>query len=435
MNKTNLLSQASCLFIGRAGITTLAFISMGAISLATQAAEYNGPRITFDQVYAQPDNQELNLNYARQQAADGDYIAAAGTLERLLFAQPDWDSARLYYALVLHKLDDVQGAEQQLKLLDDRPLTAPQREQVALYRGELGKTRTANNSGEGNFSGRIVVGARWDDNAGNALVDSTLAVTNQGDIAGFLQGTFKFSAPMGANGLKFRAGVNGQTLRHDTFSNADFDTVGGNVGIGGNANNLSWSLDAQALKVFISGSDYLTQIGPKLSVSTNLSADTKVTLSGAYYDQDYKDLPFTFAETTRSGDKYTILASIKRKLSGQTTVGASIGYDNKKAANPLFAYDGIRFGANFRSKFDSGVYVKGRAQYRMLSYDTIAPAVQRDDDHISGKISVGAALSDLGINVDNMAVEGGVNYINRGSNIAGLDYENFGAEFKFIFDF
>lgn len=434
MNKITLLSQASCLLLGRAGIATFAFMSVSAISLAAQADEYNGPRITFDQIYAEPDNQELNLNYARQQAADGDYIAAAGTLERLLFAQPDWDSARLYYALVLHKLDDVMGAEQQLKLLDDRPLSDTQREQVALYRGELGSTRSAS-GGDSNFSGRLVAGVRWDDNAGNALADSTLAVANRGDVAGFLQGSFRFSSPMGDNGMKFRAGINGQTLRHETFSNSDYDTIGGNIGIGGNADNLSWAVDAQALKVFISGSDYLTQIGPKLSVTANLSPDTKLTLSGAYYDQDYKDLSFTFGETGRSGDKYTILASIKRKLSEKTVIGASIGYDNKNAATTVFAYDGFRFGANFRTKMENGVYVKGRVQYRMLSYDTVAPAVARDDDHISGRLSLGAALTDLGINAENMAVEAGVNYTNRGSSVVGFDYENIGAVFKLIFDF
>ena len=418
----------------RASIMAFAAISMGTLTVVAQAEDYSGPRISFEQIYAQPDNQELNLNYARQQAADGDYIASAGTLERLLFAQPDWDSARLYYALVLYRLDDVQGAEQQLRLLDSRPLSTEQRQQIALYRGELGQAKTSSVS-DGVFSGRIVAGLRWDDNAGNALADSVLAAANRDDIAGFLQASFKYSGPLGDNGMKFRAGVNGQTLRHDTFSNADFDTVGGNMGIGGNADNLSWALDAQALKVFISGSDYLTQIGPKLSVSAKLSTDTKITLSGAYYDQNYKDLGFTLGETARSGDKYAIRASVKRKLSNQTTIGALIGYDNKNAANANFSYDGIRFGANIKTKFDSGVYVKGRAQYRILNYDTIAPALQREDDHISGKLSVGAALRDIGVSVDKIAVEAGINYVNRNSNIAGLDYENLGAEFKLIFDF
>ena len=90
MNKANLLLQTNSKFLGKMGVTALSALSFFAMPLIAHADGYNGPRITFEQIYAQPDNQELNLNYARQQAAEGDYISAAGTLERLLFAQPDW---------------------------------------------------------------------------------------------------------------------------------------------------------------------------------------------------------------------------------------------------------------------------------------------------------------------------------------------------------
>ncbi len=430
MNKLTFLSRAKCLLLNGVAAVALTSISIGA-----QADEYTGPEITFEQIYAQPDNEELNLNYARQQAALGDYLTAAGTLERLLFAQPDWDSARLYYALVLHRLDDQIGANQQLDILDSRSLNAGQRQQVAIYRGEFGEA-VSSGTGDGGFTGRVVTGVRYDNNSGNALADTFLAIANQDDLSAFAQGTLNYSAPFnGDSGLNFRAGVNGQTLRHTKFSKADYDTIGGHIGIGNKADGFSWALDGQAVVVYVSGSKYLTQIGPKLSVSTDISSDTKLMFSGAYYDQDYKDLAFTFGETTRSGDKVSILAAIRKKLSGNAVIGASIGYDDKSATNKDFAYNGLRFGVDFKNTLESGVYLKGRADYRMLNYDSAFPGVKRDDDHISGRISVGVPLSNMGSQSNNIAIEGGLTYLNRNSNFAGLDYENFGAELKLIFDF
>ena len=109
----------------------------------------------------------------------------------------------------------------------------------------------------------------------------------------------------------------------------------------------------------------------------------------------------------------------------------------KTAANASFAYDGFKVGANFRSKFASGVYVKGRARYRMLNYDPfIAGGFERKDDHISGRLSVGTALSNLSASAsENVSIEIGGTYVDRGSNIVGLDYENVGAELKLILDF
>ena len=422
------------LLLGKSHISALCIATCFAAPLLANAQGYDGPRITFEQIYAQPDNQELNLNYARQQAAEGDYISAAGTLERLLFAEPDWDSARLFYALVLFKLDDQFGAQRQLKLLDARPLSAAQKKQVSIYRGEYGETTSSGNNSEASFSGRAVIGVRWDDNAGNALADNLLTVTNQDDFSAFAQGSINFSAPINEAGMRFRAGLNGQTLRHDQFSASDYDTIAGHAGISGKTGNMKWALDGQMLKVFISGSDYLTQIGPRLSVSTKIAPNTRISLSGSYYDQDYRDLAFTVGEIARSGDKYTILASIRQKLSDRSYIGAAIGYDHKAAANPGFAYDGWKASVNFGNKFANGVYIKGRAKYRMLSYNPFAiGAIERDDDHISGRLSLGTGLSAMGL--DNTSIEAGVSYVDRSSNIAGLDYKNVGVELKLIFDF
>lgn len=94
----------------------------GLIEPATAQDGFNDDNeiITFEEIYNNPSDENLNLLYARQRAEAGDLLRAAGTLERLLYTEPDWDSARLNYALILHQLDDKQAATRELDILEDR---------------------------------------------------------------------------------------------------------------------------------------------------------------------------------------------------------------------------------------------------------------------------------------------------------------------------
>lgn len=59
---------------------------------------------------------------ARRQAADADLLGATATLERVLFGHSEADSARLFYASVLCRLDDGDGAKTEVELLSGRPV-------------------------------------------------------------------------------------------------------------------------------------------------------------------------------------------------------------------------------------------------------------------------------------------------------------------------
>ena len=416
--------------------------AISAFSSAAIAADYDGPQITFEQIYASPDDQQLNLNYARQQAAAGDYISAASALERMLFSQPDWDSARLFYALVLYKLDDRQAAFSELDTLEARPLSADQMAQVKAYRNEFAEPVSGTKSS--NFSGRVAFGVRTDDNAGNALIeDILLSFANVSDSSAFIQGNLLYSAPLAQNGkVKFRIGVNGQARRHETFSRNDYDTFSGNVGFtGGMGGGMSWAIDAQASQTNISGRKYLSQVGGQVKFTKSLSSKTTGWVSGGWYDQTYKNLPFTFNEPARSGDKILLLIGATHKISENANYSLSAGYEDKNASNQLFAYNGLRAQGNFFNGFNNGIYMRGNATYRKLDYK--GPTPNRKDDHIYGRLGFGTSLNTIGswmgmspsANLDSMYLEIAGNYTNRDSNLATLKYENKGVELKFLWDF
>lgn len=438
------LKTSVSLFFGTTILTVAAALPISAN--AQNAMDYTGPPVTFEQIYANPDDQDLNLNYARQQAAAGDYLSAASSLERMLYASPNWDSARLFYALVLYKLDDREAARRELDLLDGRPLSPDQRAQVAAYRNDFKKPKASTSSS--GFKGRIAVGARYDDNAGNALADTLFTFANRDDTSFFAQGSLQYTNPIGVNGLKFKAGVNGQLRRHETFSTADYDTFGGNVGLLGDlSDDMSWTADVQASQVNISGQKYLTQIGGRVSLRKALSEQTGVWLRGTWHDQDYNNLSFTTVEPTRSGDKITVTAGLIKKFNQDSFIGISAGYEDKKATNAAFAYDGLRLNGRFYNGFDNGVYLNGRATYRMLKYDGTSfnnpGPTRREDDHLYGRLGLGASLDTISTmmggagnpSLENLNLELGANYTNRSSNNTLLEYKNFGGEVKLIWDF
>ena len=60
---------------------------------------------------------DSGMDLARRELSDGDFPAAVGTIERLLFVHPEAVPPRLLYASLLCRLDDRQGAELELGLL------------------------------------------------------------------------------------------------------------------------------------------------------------------------------------------------------------------------------------------------------------------------------------------------------------------------------
>ena len=78
--------------------------------------------ITYEQILAAPDDVQLNLDYARQEVASGRLQQAAAALERLLLNRPNWDAVRLFYGIVLYRLNDLEGTKRELRLLEGRDL-------------------------------------------------------------------------------------------------------------------------------------------------------------------------------------------------------------------------------------------------------------------------------------------------------------------------
>jgi Flp pilus assembly protein TadD len=73
----------------------------------------SGPPVTYADVLRDPDNIELNLRFARTRVNEGNVRGAAATLERILLIDPDLAQVRLFYGVVLYRLENLDEAEKE----------------------------------------------------------------------------------------------------------------------------------------------------------------------------------------------------------------------------------------------------------------------------------------------------------------------------------
>lgn len=134
---------------------------------ATRAAEEARKRgeaegdgeVTYEQVMADPDNLDLNYRYARSQVRRGDVKGAAATLERILLVNPDLHKARLFYAIVLYRLDNLAEAKGQFETLKAAMVPASYRSEAENYLKLISKRQKKTF-----LSGRLSAGFEFDDN-------------------------------------------------------------------------------------------------------------------------------------------------------------------------------------------------------------------------------------------------------------------------------
>lgn len=437
---------------------------------------YDGPRVTFEQIYADPTNRDLNLNYAQQQAARGDLLGAASALERLLYAEPNWHSVRLFYAGVLYRLDDKDAAAHEVMLLERQDLTPNQVTQLANYKSAfayippvtaaaatgqniadikikpahlniasneskaLPTARTAEGRG---FDGRFSTGLRVDSNPGQLLADIVTGLPKHSDTSVFATGAIRATLPLSsAHNLYGFASANGQIRSYSDTPRADFSTAGFQVGIYSLIQDSRLAASFTADRVYIADEKYFTQTGPKFSVSTPINSTLELTATAEFYDQRFNSLSFAPLETLRSGSKQVFTADLSQTLSHGLVVHGGMGIEFKDAKIAELQYRGLRYHFGFDKTFDNGILADGRIIIRTLDYDnvgTAAPIFNRDsEDRLSSRFTIAAPLSYFAPNRDTKSdiyIEAGFNYDRRIYSDARTDFNNVGADVRLKWEF
>ena len=432
-------------------IAVLAWCLAALSFTSTAYAQTNGSNrfISSQEVYENPDDHQLNLDYAKQEIQRGEMLNAASALERMLYGNPDWHSARLLYAAVLYRLDDPKAAMRELSLLKGRNLDEQQILTLERYQTQFQtplpplSTSFAKNTYAPHdaVKASIDIGLRGDDNAGNALTDEGFGFDDQGDLSLQVQGRLAFSTEITeTNRVAGYAVAGGQIRRHQEFSQADYDVIDLQAGIRakpGKRGSISLGIDAR--QVNISSEKYLQQIGPRLSFNQSIGKNTKASVSLSAYYQDYDVLSIAPLENERDGYRTRFQVGLQKHFKPTQKLTAVLGYDTKTADIGAFAYRGPQASLGFENRFKNGIYSKSQIQIRRLDYnDSFSAEVdEREDTRVAIRQAIGLPLKSLAgsSTYKTAAVEFGVNYNERGSNIDSNDYDNLGVDVKLKLSF
>lgn len=429
----------------RVGLLVSAALGLTALTAPAAAAQ------DFESVYAAPDDPDLNLEFARRAVDAGDLNGAAGALERVLIADQNRHSARLLYAVVLYRLDDLQGARDQLNLLDPVTLTPLQRAEASRYRQRIERGRSATRA-SGSLSAAVV----YEDDAAGALsaqFDSLITPpVSEDGTAAVIAGRFSVSHDLSALSHHTLYATLGASDK-STMSGADGDIRQADIELGlSHLGRLSgWSVGALARSVDLFDDPYLVETGVRARASWRVSSATSISVSGEAMNQAF-DEPVVDATPALLGDdrdgwRYAVSLGVSHRLSPRSSFGASVGWQDKQADYAPFGYSGPLFQARFDTRSRRGQYLALSAGLQSLEYDAPDPvflglgSATREDVRTWARAAVGAPVSAFvpgGATGDwrqDVSLEAAVTYGSRESEPPLADYQSWGAELRLAWRF
>ncbi|WP_419907636.1 hypothetical protein [Hoeflea sp.] len=402
--------------------------------------------VSYQDILNNPDDLELNYLYAQQQVIKGDLEQAAAALERLLLLQPNWDNARLFYALVLYRLDDMAGAKRELTLLTDRPLSASQKREVnrylALASAQSKSTR---------LTGRIAVGTRVDSNpdlttSSDVDLNGTPLDTNTRVDGAFTAGTMlrlESDLPGGAGNFGF-VQLNSNLNEQFSVDEADYITARVRAGASLFYEDLQITPYGVAQILALGGQVYRTDYGGGARAKYTISPQVSVFVGGEGVFQNYEVVSDDSVGSARNGPLATAIAGVTVRPSERNRITARVSGYFKDARNDSYSYDAIEIALNSLWLLGQGQYVLASASYRVQDYDQPDPnysaTVTREDQLFKARLAYGLPLDVMLENLNitpaevtsNVNFQVGVNYLNQDSNIPNFVADSVSADIMLI---
>lgn len=414
-------------------------VGLGLIVSMPLAASSAHAEITFAQIMANPDDPELNLAYARQKVASGELQQAAAALERLLLSRPNWDAARLFYGIVLYRLDDKIGARRELEALEGRGLNAAQeadrQKHLALLKRQSKSVRMTYKSS---------LGMRYDTNPGRVsdTVAATTAANDDDDYAFASASRFRLERDID-NGrgdyLFFQANL----VNRQFFEVNRADSISGSGKIGGRFHFRNGSITpfANMSSLWLQEEKLRTTTGGGAELALTLSSKVALMLRGQGIYEDYHTTSYSTIGNRRDGWQYSGGVKLRWRPQDSLTITTGYSYRDKDADFDGFSFDESALWITGQKLFGKGRYLTLSARGVHTEYEQVdnfySNTVAREDDRIRLRAAAGAPLATLFSGVElplfmrDIVAEAGVTYSSQESNIGQLDIKNTTVDLTF----
>lgn len=397
--------------------------------------------ITFDQVLASPDDIELNFAYARQEAATGRLQQSAAALERILLNRPNYDTARLFYGIVLYRLADLEGAIRELTLLDGRELTSSQERDRKRYLA-LAQSRAE----PWRISARYTLGGRIGSNPGR-FSDTTLnSVLAKEDADGAIVGRSQFRVERDLeNGRGDFLFFQSNGYINEFFDTDSADLIYSRVKLGASFHGVATRITPYTYysNSWLQHERFRSRLGGGLDMALALNSQVELYVKGFAADEDYRATDFSVVGSRRNGWYKSVKAGAKWKMNDRQSFEVTGFGARKDADDNGFDYDARGIRLKSLSLLGEGAYLSLTAAYTWTDYDRpdnyLSNTITREDERLYLRAAAGAPLETLFKSLDvelpesigDVVAQVGVSYTDQSSSIPLIDYDNLSVDVLF----
>lgn len=391
----------------------------------------DGEGVSYEAILAHPDDMELNYRFARSQVKRGDLKGAAATLERIMLIDPNRSDARLFYAVVLYRLDNMVEAERELDILKGLNLPDPMGSEVKQYRSLVAKRRKKNH-----LSGRLGVGLEYDSNRNAAptsgsllFFDTPLPLSGnskrQDDFSKLFIGGVDLKRDLGAH--QAFASVNYYRAEQNLVKTLNLQaySVQGGISLAHGRDTLTPTLVFD--HVLLDQSTYLRDRGLDVRYEHKAGARADVFVQVHDVFEDFVPTQAIPTASERTGIHLDNTLGGDVVITPTLRVGAGVLYGVKHAAQHYNAF--YRYGT-----FYNAVWLPGRGTFAIttlnwnfdtyLQPDPLVSAALRRDENARWATTFGAPLSLLHHDLSDFVATLTYEYYHGGSNIQNFAYFN-----------
>lgn len=402
-----------------------------------------GPVVTYADVLRNPDDVDLNLRFARAQVNQGNVRGAAATLERILLVDPELAQVRLFYAVVLFRLENIDEAELEFQRVATLDIPADVRAEVERYLERIALARRMTR-----YTATLSLGMHYDTNRTATPRSETLLFINIPLDAGREEDDFGYLA-VGSIRIDHDLGFQEKhemfgslTYYHDEQVTVDpldlqsFILEGGGIYRGAFL-GVDIVPSFSYTRIELSRQHFFQEWAMDVRFERRFSPGLDGFISGGMAQQRFHPINENGASPLRDGGVFNGMLGGSYVISSTMRISADYQFLHKNAVAKFFAYNRNQFRVTHTWLLGGGQFLLNNVSYQRDRYivpDVAIRDITRHDDIIRYRITYGAPLGfifgggTLWEELEDITLTGSVERLRSSSNLANFDFNNWKSQ-------
>lgn len=361
--------------------------------------QQTGAPVTYENVLADPDNEDLNYRYAGTQIGKGDLKGAAATLERLLLVNPALARVRLLYAIVLFRLDNLDEAERAFQAVAGMKIPPSLRDEVDDYLRQIRLRRKRTR-----MAASITAGFQYDTNRNASpsskrrlLADTPVIVSGTSrkrpDTSVIGVQSVEITHDLGMQGGHQVWGSFDHYIAEQTYVD-DLDIQSFGLEAGANLYTGPFTIVPSGFTnhIRLSRETFLRTHGFNVTVERPVSPKLNLLGGFRWAWEDYVPIYENLASPEREGDVRVLTYGGKYVLNPRMRLSVIGTFTDKNAKATYFDYEGFAFQVTHTWLLGWGQFLTTSLTQGINTYDnadTAISVVTRQDEQYRARMTYG----------------------------------------------